>query len=360
VLVAALLGGVVGHDLWQASNSRPFAGLNPGGNSPSTSTGSGAPANAGAIAAAVDSCLVDVNTQITAEGVQGAGTGMVLSANGIVLTNNHVVESANRISVTDIGNGKVYDATVLGYDRSQDIAVLQLAGASGLQTCAMGDSSKLSLNDGVVAVGNANGAGGTPSYAGGSITALDQTITASDEVDGSAEQLTGLIQTNAGIVAGDSGGPLVGTDGKVIGMDTAASGGFQFASSGTQGYAIPINQALAIAHQITSGTASSTVHVGPTAYLGVGVRTPSTVFGGSPGTAGAQIVQTVQGGPADQAGLVVGDVITNLDGHSVASPQGLTSVMINEKPGKSVSVSYVDTSGQQHTTTVVLASGPPQ
>jgi S1-C subfamily serine protease len=360
VLVAALLGGVVGHDLWQSSNSQPFAGLNPGDNNPSTSTGSGAPANAAAIAAAINPCLVDVNTQITAAGVQGAGTGMVLTSNGTVLTNNHVVESANRISVTDIGNGKVYDATVLGYDRSQDVAVLQLVGASGLQTCPTGDSSKANLGDGVVAVGNANGAGGTPSFAGGSITALDQTITASDEVDGSAEQLNGLIETNAGIVAGDSGGPLVNAAGKVIGMDTAASGGFQFASSGTQGFAIPINQALAIAHQITSGNGSSTVHVGPTAYLGVGVRTPSTVFGGPPGTTGAQVVQTVPGGPADQAGLVVGDVIVNLDGHTISSPQGLTSVMINERPGKSVSVAYVDTSGQQHTTTVVLASGPAQ
>jgi S1-C subfamily serine protease len=361
VLVAALLGGLVGHDLWQQSNAQPFAGLNPGnGNNPSTSTGSGAPANASAIAAAISPCLVDVNTQITAAGVEGAGTGMVLTPNGTILTNNHVIESANRISVTDIGNGKVYQANVVGYDRTQDVAVLQLVNASGLQTCAIGDSSKVHVGDGVVAVGNAGGQGGAPSFAGGSVTALDQTITASDEVDGSSEQLTGLIQTNAGIVAGDSGGPLVSSDSKIVGMDTAASGGFQFSSSGTQGYSIPINQALSIAHQITGGNASSTIHIGPTAFLGVGVRAPSSVFGGSSGTAGAQIVQLVPGGPAEQGGLVVGDVITNLDGHPVNSPQGLTSVMINEKPGNAVSLSYVDTSGQQHTIRVVLGSGPPQ
>ena len=285
---------------------------------------------------------------------------MVLTSNGIVLTNNHVIESANKISVTDIGNGKVYEANVVGYDRSQDIAVLQLVGASGLQTVTTGDSSKVSVGQGVVAVGNANGAGGTPSYAGGSVTALNQTITASDEVDSSSEQLTGLLETNAGIVAGDSGGPLVTADGKVVGIDTAASSSYQFASSGTQGYAIPINQALTIAHQIMNGSASSTVHIGPTAFLGVGVHAPSSALGGSTTTSGAQIVQLVAGGPADQAGLVVGDVITALDGHSVTSPQGLTNVILTEKPGNSVSVTYLDTAGQQQTVTVVLASGPPQ
>jgi S1-C subfamily serine protease len=214
-------------------------------------------------------------------------------------------------------------------------------------------------------VGNANGAGGTPSYAAGTITATDQTITASDEVDGSSEQLSGLLETDANIVAGDSGGPLVNAQSHIVGMDTAASAGFQFENSGTQGYAIPINQATNIARQIESGNASSSVHIGPTAFLGVGVRDASngggSVFGGGSGTAtGAQVVQIVSGGPADQSGLSVGDVITAVNGHSVTSAESLTETMTTQQPGKTVSVTFVDTSGQQQTVSIELGSGPAQ
>lgn len=362
VLVAALFGGLIGHDLSRAAGGSGFSGI--GGGSSPTSPPADAPSNAPSIAAAIDPCVVDVNTVITAEGVQGAGTGIVLSSTGEVLTNNHVVEGANRISVTDVGNGKVYGATVVGYDRTQDVAVIQLTGASGLSTCPIGNSSSATSGLGVVAIGNANGAGGTPSYAAGTITATNQTITASDEVDGSSEQLTGLLETDANIVAGDSGGPLVDASGRIIGMDTAASAGFQFENSSTQGYAIPINQATTIAKQIESGSASSTVHIGPTAFLGVGVRDAtnggSPFGGGSSSGLGAQIVQVVSGGPADQAGLVVGDIITAVNGQRVTSAEGLTEAMTTQKPGNTVSVTYQNSSGQQHTTSVVLGSGPAQ
>ena len=362
VLVAALFGGLIGHDLSRASGGSGFSGI--GGSSP-TSPPANAPTNAAAIASAIDPCVVDVNTVITAEGVQGAGTGMVLSSTGEVLTNNHVVEGANRITATDVGNGKVYSATVVGYDRTQDVAVIQLSGATGLTTCPVGNSNSVSAGLGVVAVGNANGAGGTPSYAAGTVTATNQTITASDEVDGSSEQLSGLFETNANIVAGDSGGPLVDASGRIIGMDTAASAGFQFENSNTQGYAIPIDQATNIAKQIESGSSSTTVHVGPTAFLGVGVRDAtsgggSPFGGGSSSGQGAQIVQIVSGGPADQAGLVVGDVITAVNGQRVSSAETLTEAMTTQKPGNTVSITYQDSSGQQHTVSVVLGSGPAQ
>ena len=359
VLLAALLGGVVGHDLYQGTGIH-FGSFTP--QSTPTTPAAGAPANAASIATSVDPCVVDVNTVISAQGVEGAGTGMVLTSSGEVLTNNHVVEGANRISVTDIGNGKVYDATVVGYDRSQDVAVIQLTGASGLQTCTTGDSSKVTTGQGVVAVGNANGAGGTPSYAAGSVTATDQTITASDEVDGSSEQLTGLIESDCNIVAGDSGGPLVDSNGHVVGMDTAASGGFQFQGSGTQGYSIPINTALAIARQIEAGDSSGTVHIGTTAFLGVAVQnaTGGGLFGGNGSTAGALIEQVVAGGPASQAGLSVGDVITAVDGKGVNSAQALTNVMSQEKPGRTVTVQYVSTSGSSGSVQVTLGTGPAQ
>jgi S1-C subfamily serine protease len=119
----------------------------------------------------------------------------------------------------------------------------------------------VSVGETVVGIGNAGGTGGTPSAAGGTVTALNQSITASDEGDGSAEQLTGLIETNADIQAGDSGGSLVNSAGQVVGMDTAASAGFSFqstgGSSGYEGYAIPIDEAVTLAKQIEAGSSSS-------------------------------------------------------------------------------------------------------
>ena len=279
---------------------------------------------------------------------------MVLSSHGEVMTNNHVVEGATMISVVDVGNHKTYGATVVGYDPSQDVAVLRLSGASGLHTVKLGNSSTVKEGDGVVVVGNAEGAGGTPSYAGGSVTALGQSITAQDQVSGATEQLTGMIETNAEVIPGDSGGAMVNSAGLVIGTTSAASESYQFRSSSTQGYAIPINQALAVAAQIESGQASNTVHIGPTAFLGVSVQSP--FFGYS----GAQIAEVVPGSAAAQAGLTPGDVITSVNGQAVSSPESLTDLLLAEAPGASVQIGYLDASGQQLSVTVTLGTGPAQ
>src|SRR5215472_1676649 len=195
------------------------------------------------IAAAVDPGLVDVNSALGYQNAASAGTGMVLTSSGKVLTNNHVIEGATAIRVTDLGNGRTYRADVVGYDPKHDVAVLQLRNASGLKTVNLGDSSSVEVGQKVVALGNAGGRGGTPSVATGRVTGLNKSITATDEAAGTSEQLTGMIRTNAGIQAGDSGGPLVNTAGQVIGMNTAASSRFQFQSgqSQTQAFAIPVN-----------------------------------------------------------------------------------------------------------------------
>lgn len=337
------------------------------GDSSGTSGNGSSGVDAAAIAQNVDPGIVDINVTLGYQQAEAAGTGMVLTSNGEVLTNNHVISGATKISVTDVGNGRTYSANIVGYDRSHDVAVLQLVGASGLHTVKTTDSSAVRVGQSVVAVGNAGGRGGIPSYAGGSITAVDQSITASDEGDGTSENLTGLFETDAGIVAGDSGGPLVDVQGRVIGMDTAASAGMRLSSS--QGFAVPINTALSIARAIESGQSSSTIHIGNTAMLGVGIDSSTQQgnggFGWSRGGAGtsssgATIAQVVTGGPAADAGLVAGDTITALDGHSITSPNDLTAVMTSEKPGAHVRVTFLDTSGQQHSATVVLASGPPQ
>ena len=179
------------------------------------------------IAARVSPGLVDVVSTLGDQNATAAGTGMVLTSTGEVLTNNHVINGATSISVTDIGNGKTYTATVVGYDKSKDIAVLQLQNASGLQTVNLGDSSTVTVGQNVVAIGNAEGKGGTPSVVTGSVTALNQSITAGDDGSSDSEQLSGLIQTNAPIQPGDSGGPLVNSAGQVVGIDTAASSSSQ-------------------------------------------------------------------------------------------------------------------------------------
>ena len=268
----------------------PFSG---GSSASSGNTGSGnsgssnssGPSDVNAIASKIDPGLVDIDTTLGYQQEQAAGTGIVLSSDGVILTNNHVIDGATTISVTDVGNGKTYTASVVGYDRTKDIAVLQLHNASGLTTANLGNSSTASVGEDVVGVGNAGGTGGTPSAAGGTVTALNQSITASDEGDGTSEQLSGLIETNADIQPGDSGGALVNTSGQVLGIDTAASAGFSFQSndqsSGTQGFAIPIDTALTIARQIVAGNASSTVHIGTTAFLGVEVSPAGSSSTGS-------------------------------------------------------------------------------
>ena len=344
-------------------------GSSPAGNATATSK---TVLSTSQIASRVDPAIVDVTSTLGYQNGKAMGTGIVLTSNGEILTNNHVINGATSISVTDIGNGKTYKATVVGYDESHDIAVLQLSGASGLTTATTGNSSTVQVGDNVVALGNAGGVGGTPSVAAGSVTALNQSITASDEGSGTSEQLSGLIETNADIQAGDSGGPLVNSHGQVIGIDTAASSGYQFGGNGlggngfgdngssgsgqtstTQGFTIPINTALSIARQIEAGQASSTVHIGETAFLGVGIASSNQQSGTGVTIQGAQ-----SGTPAASAGLTGGDVITSVAGQTVSSGTSIQQVLERYHPGDKVSIAWTDTSGQSHTATVTLATGP--
>jgi len=360
-----------------SGSANPFGSGSSGSGSSGSSSSSG-PGDVSAIANKVDPGLVDINTTLGFQQEEAAGTGIVLTSSGEILTNNHVIDGATTISVTDVGSGKTYSASVVGYSRSKDIAVLQLHGASGLQTATIGDSSMASVGENVVGIGNAGGTGGTPSAAGGTVTALNQSITASDDGDGSSEQLTGLIETNADIQAGDSGGSLVNSAGEVIGVDTAASAGFSFQSSGqsagNQGYAIPINEAISIAKQIEAGSTSSNVHIGATAFLGVEVAQTSCNGGGFGGgfgngfgtgsgnasSPGALVCSVVTSSPAQESGLAEGDTITSLNGQSVASPSGLTNLLLPFHPGDKVTIGWTDSSGQSHSASAQLSSGPPQ
>ncbi len=352
-------GGAYGQGGASSGSSSPVAG-------------SGAPSNVSAIAAKVDPGLVDINSTFGDQGASGAGTGIVLTSSGEVITNNHVINGATSISVTDIGNGSTYKATVVGYDNSHDIAVLQLQGASGLTTATIGDSSSATVGEPIVAVGNAGGTGGTPSAAGGAITGLDQSVTASNDLNGTNEQLTGTIGVDADVQPGDSGGSLVNSAGQVLGIDTAGSSGSSSAFAGdtssSQAYAIPINAALSIAQQIEAGQETSTIHVGNTAFLGVLIASTDAQgvggagfgdSGSSTGSGGVAISGVVSGGAAAQAGLTSGDVITSFDGQTVDNPSTLTNLFVPLHPGDKVQLGWTDSSGQSHTALVDLGSGPP-
>jgi len=321
------------------------------------------------IATRTDPGLVDVVSTLGLQQAEAAGTGLVLTPSGEVLTNNHVIKGATSIKVRDIGNGRTYAARVVGYSQSHDIAVLQMVGASGLQTVSLGDSSAVKVGQKVVALGNALGKGGTPAVAVGHVAGLNASIQASDEGAGTVEQLKGLIHHNAPIQPGDSGGPLVSTTGQVIGIDTAGSGGsgssgFQFQtgqSSAVQAFAIPINTAIALAHQMEAGQASATVHIGRTGLVGVQVMTAdNAASNGVTNGSGAAVAGVVSGTPADQAGLAAGDVITAAGGQRVTGPNSLQSALERFHPGDQVSISWTDQTGQSHTATVTLVNGPAQ
>jgi S1-C subfamily serine protease len=305
----------------------------------------------------VEAATVDINTSLGG-GSAAAGTGMVLSSSGVILTNDHVVAHGLQYSVRLTSTGASYPATLIGEDSIHDIAVIQVDGVSGLATAPLGDSSTVHVGDSVTALGNAEGRGGAPAVANGQVTALGQSITASDQTGQALENLSGMIQTSAPIQPGDSGGPLVNGDGRVIGMDTAASGGRRGPQSGSiQAFAIPIDTALNYAHQLI---AHPTAPPSP-ALLGVCVG-PSTSPQGAVLVAGAPCgANGVESGtPAATTRLVAGDVITSVGGTAVVSDSSLRSILQGDHPGQSVVIAWTDPKGQQHRATVTLAAAPQQ
>jgi len=329
---------------------------------PHASTFAGAPSSTGAGAATAG--IVDINTYTKVLGrsqlvPEGAGSGMVLSPDGEVLTNNHVVKGAWKIEAT-VPGGPMYTATVVGVVPTRDVALLQLADASGLATITPGDASTISLGDQVAGIGNALGRGGAPDVATGVVTGIDRSITASDP-GGSSEKLTGLIQTNAHIQPGDSGGALVNAQGQVVGMVTAGNAvdNGQGTNAPTTGFAIPIGNALVVVDQIRTGNGDpSVVLLGERGYLGVQVKTLDQADAARFGvTRGALVVGLDTNGLADEAGMETPSVITSIDGQPVTSAESLGPLLHVHVPGDTVQVEWVDASGS-HSASIQLVTGP--
>lgn len=308
------------------------------------------------IAARLDDSIVNITTRLST-GERAAGTGIIVSSDGLVLTNNHVIADSTAISTENEATGEEATARVLGYDVSNDVAVLRINGASGLTTAPIGNAASVRVGDAIVGLGNAGGRGGAPSVAPGVVTALNRTITATDSSGEDAETLTGMIQVDAGIQPGDSGGPLVNARGRVVGINAAASDprmrfGFPGGNS-SEGFAIPIQRALTIADAITSGRGGGTIHVGAhRGLLGIQVRDDST-------SDGALVVGVQSGSGADDAGIVAGDLVVGVGTTPIGSATDLTHAMAVTGPGDRVRVTWIDENGDQHRATIVLASGPP-
>lgn len=296
----------------------------------------------------------------TVAGGTAAGTGMVLSSDGTVLTNYHVVEGATAIEAQDVTTGRTYDATIVGYDAENDVAVLRLEDASGLQTVTTDTSGDLAVGDAVVGVGDAGGDKGTASAAAGTVTALDRSVSVRSDSGQATEQLRDMIEVAADIRSGDSGGPLYDADGEVVGMDTAASSG----SADVTGYAIPIARALDVVEQVESGTSSGSVVVGSPGFLGVAFGDGSSQgemlavpdADGTSGSDRATVEAVVEGSAAEQAGITAGSTITGLDGNAVTSPDDVSAAVAEHAAGDAVAVTWVDASGASHSTTVTLGS----
>ena len=341
VLLACGIGLGIGYAVYGTS-SRTAA-------PPTGGTPFGSSAKISAVAARVAPETVDITTTLAYQTMVSAGTGMVVTSSGRVITNNHVIAGATTIKATDLGNGRTYGAVVVGYDAMNDVAVLQLEGASTLPTVRFAQSS-VRLGDTVVAIGNAGGKG-VPTAAAGVVTGLDQTITARSELSGTTEHLTGLIETNAAIQSGQSGGPLVNSHARVVGMVTAGSSDFELSQNASQGYAVAAPKFRSIAGDIVRGRESATVHVGPTAFLGVMVTSTQQT--------GALVVEVLPTSPAAGAGIVPGDLIIGLGGRAVQSPDTVSRVLAPLDPGATIQVQVLGAGGQPRTVTVTLVAGPP-
>ncbi len=258
------------------------------------------------------------------DGSSGSGTGMILTAEGEVVTNAHVVEGASGIRVLLAGERQPRTASLVGADDVVDLALLRIDGASGLPTVTMGRSASVAVGDDVVAIGNALALAGGPTVTRGIISAIDRTL---ETAQGA---MSGLLQTDASISSGNSGGPLVDVDGEVIGINTAVAASRGGVSAENIGFAIASDRALPVIERLRAAT-------GPAAGAKLGVNATNT----SDGAPGAVVVSVDPGSAADLGGLRAGDLIIGIDRNPITDASGLAAAMADRTPGQRITVVLV-------------------
>jgi serine protease Do len=280
----------------------------------------------------------------------GVGTGFIFDKRGYILTNDHVVEGANSLTIATT-DSKTYDGKIVGTYAQGDLAVVQITGNGDLPTVTLGDSSKLQVGDPLVAIGNALALAGGPTVTSGVVSALGRVAqepasgSSGNGSSGGGPFLVDLIQTDAAINPGNSGGPLLNAAGEVVGINTLGAGE---AEPGVQaegiGFAISINSAKPVADALIAGQPVPRPFVGIT----TGSLNPQQDAQlGLPANAGVGIASVQSGSPADKAGLQANDIIIKFDGQAVQGEEGFVGFLLKHKPGDTVTFTVLRNKQQQ-------------
>ncbi len=340
VVIVATLAIVALVDAETSSPKRTSVGAPPAAPAPAS-------LSLASVARRISPAVVEIDAALESGG-RSAGSGMLLTSSGQVLTNNHVIAGATAVTLR-LRDGRTFPATVVGYDIANDVAVLQAQGASGLPTIELGRSATLTAGQPVVVLDGDRGVKA-------SVRAVTRDVTAGDESDPNGiETRRGVIELAAPMQPIDAGGPVADGQGKVVAMRTEASAGRRFHEETTAdiSFAVPIDDAWSTVGQINTGRSTATVHIGPRATLGVDVQTAPG------GSGGARVVDVQRGGPAAGAGIVANDVLAAVDDVSITSGGDLDAILDSHAPDDSVRLGWFDRKGVYRTATVRLTEGAP-
>ena len=273
---------------------------------------------------------------------ESVGTGIIVTTDGEILTNNHVVEGATEVRVRLNGQTSPITAKVLATDPGNDMALIKLNNATGLTAATFADADSFAVGDPVVAVGYALALDGGPSVTSGIISALNRTL----EIDNGA--LDGLIQTDAAISSGNSGGPLINMNGQVIGINTAVATGGSSSTASNIGFAIGVAEIQRAAKLLRANATGTTPEQG---YLGIGVGSRTD------GGAGATITEVAANSPASKAGLKANDIVLEINGRTITGPGALIAIIRDSAPGDVITI-VVERDGKRTTLKATLIARP--
>ncbi len=338
-LVASALGAVLGNRIADWMNEPPTRASNAALDVAAPREPTERRIDVGAVVDHVAPSIVTISTDV--EGGHALGTGVIISADGEILTNAHVVNGATSIRVRLAGETEPREVNLLAEDTGNDLALLRMAG-DGFQPVTFADPDSVHLGDDVIAIGFALGLDGDPSVTLGIVSALDRTI----GTDGAF--LDGLLQTDAAISSGNSGGALVNAAGEVVGINTAVARSSDTTAATNVGFAISVKEALPVIEALRKQAAGTER---PEAFLGVGLADRTD------GGQGAIVTSVDAGTPAAEAGIEKDDLVVAVDGAAIDGSTGLIAAIRDLEPGDSTQITIVR-DGEQQTFDVTLTERP--